>query len=320
MPVSHACNTSSINSVYATVPRALCIGLDVGGSKTELLASHSDDDEPVRLTGPGANIQRIGVEAAARTLADMIQQALHQRPHRKLTSVCAGIAGAGRVNDQEALAHHLLQALDLSPAPHVQIVHDAQIALEAAFHEGSGVIVIVGTGSVVFARARDGTLTRTGGWGYLLGDEGSGFALGQSGLRAVAHAIDGGPSTVLQAHVADQYGLDGRDQLIHQVYQHDWPMQDVAPLVIEAAVAGDAVAKRIVDEQTDQLACQVEWLIARSGDTEPRIALLGGLVRETHYAEALQQSLRERLPDWSTRTIQRHPVVGALRLAARAPA
>lgn len=309
-----------MNSAYPTVARPFCIGLDVGGSKTELLASHPDDDAPIRLTGPGANIQRIGIEAAARTLADMIQQVLHQHPDRQLTSVCAGIAGAGRANDQEALTHHLLRTLDLSPAPHVQIVHDAQIALEAAFHEGSGLIVIVGTGSVVFARARDGTLTRTGGWGYLLGDEGSGFALGQSGLRAVAHAIDGGPSTVLRTQVAERYGLDSRDQLIHQVYQHDWPMQDVAPLVIEAAVAGDAVAKRIIDEQTDRLACQVEWLIARSGDTEPRIALLGGLVQETHYAHALQQTLHEHLPDWSTRTIRRRPVVGALRLAARAPA
>lgn len=302
------------------MPRPLCIGLDVGGSKTELLASPSGNDERIHLTGPGANIQRIGIEASARTLADLIQRALRQHADQQLTSVCAGIAGAGRVSDQDALAHHLRQILDLSPAPHIQIVHDAQIALEAAFDAGSGLIVIVGTGSVVFARTQDGTLQRTGGWGYLLGDEGSGFALGQSGLRAVAHAIDGGPSTVLRDQVADRFGLDGRDELIHQVYQHDWPMQDVAPLVIEAALDGDPVARQIVAEQTDQLSHQVEWLIARCDDIEPRMALMGGLIRETHYAEVLQQTLRERLPDWSIRTLDRRPVVGALRLAARTPA
>lgn len=297
----------------------LCIGLDVGASKTDVLASVPTGD-PVRLTGPGANIQRIGIEAAAQTLADLIQQVLREQPDRQLTSVCAGIAGAGRSHDQEALARHLLRTLDLSPPPHVQVVHDAHIALEAAFHDGSGVIVIVGTGSVVFARTREGTLMRTGGWGYLLGDEGSGFALGQSGLRAVAHAIDGGPSTRLREQVADRYGLDTRDRLIHQVYQHDWPMQNVAPLVIEAAVAGDAVAARIVDDQTDQLARQVEWLIAQCDETEPRIALLGGLMQETHYAEALQRTLRDRLPGWSVEQMHRRPVVGALRLAARMPA
>lgn len=300
--------------------RPLCIGLDVGGSKTELLASRSRDDERIRLTGPGANIQRIGIEASARTLADLIQRALRQYAAPQLASVCAGIAGAGRASDQDALAQHLLTLLDLSPAPHVQIVHDAQIALEAAFNEGSGMIVIVGTGSVVFARTQDGTLMRTGGWGYLLGDEGSGFALGQSGLRAVAHAIDGGPPTMLQQQVADQYGLDTRDQLIHQVYQHDWPMQDVAPLVIEAALDGDAVARQIVDDQTDQLTCQVEWLIGRCDETEPRIALMGGLIRETHYAKVLQRTLTERLPNWSVQTLDQRPVVGALRLATRMPA
>lgn len=300
--------------------RPLCIGLDVGGSKTELLASRSGDDERIRLTGPGANIQRIGIEASAHTLADLIQRALRQYAAPQLASVCAGIAGAGRASDQDALGQHLLTLLDLSPAPHVQIVHDAQIALEAAFNEGSGMIVIVGTGSVVFARTQDGTLMRTGGWGYLLGDEGSGFALGQSGLRAVAHAIDGGPPTMLQQQVADQYGLDTRDQLIHQVYQHDWPMQDVAPLVIEAALDGDAVARQIVEDQTDQLTCQVEWLIGRCDETEPRIALMGGLIRETHYASVLQQTLRERLPNWSVQTLDQRPVVGALRLAARMPA
>lgn len=300
--------------------RPLFVGLDVGGSKTELLASCSDEEERIRLTGPGANAQRLGLEATARTLADLIHRLLQQHPDRPLASVCAGIAGAGRVDDQEALAAHLSHALNASPVPHIQIVHDAQIALEAAFKDESGVVVIVGTGSVVFARTRDGALERTGGWGYLLGDEGSGFALGQSGLRAVAHAIDGGPDTVLRTQLADRHGLEGRDVLIHQVYQHDWPIQDVAPLVIEAAAGGDAIATQIVDDQTHRLAEQVGWLVNQHNDIEPRIALLGGLAREPYYAQALQQTLRTHLPGWTITALDERPVVGALRLAARLPA
>lgn len=300
--------------------RPLFIGLDVGGSKTELLASCSADDPPTRLTGPGANAQRLGLEATADTLADLIRRVLRDQPDCQLASVCAGIAGAGQADDQEALSHHLLHALDVSPAPHVQIVHDAHIALEAAFEDGSGIVVIVGTGSVVFGRAREGRLLRTGGWGYLLGDEGSGFALGQSGLRAVAHALDGGPDTALRSRVADRFGLDGRDQLIHQVYQHNWPIQNVAPLVIEAAADGDAIATQIVHTQTRRLTRQVRWLIAQAGDIEPRMALLGGLAREPHYAHVLKQALHADLPEWSIEVLQQRPVVGALRLAARTPA
>lgn len=306
--------------VSAIVSRPLFIGLDVGGSKTELLASCSSSEAPIRLTGPGANAQRLGLEATAQTLADLIHRALHEHPDCQLAAVCAGIAGAGRSDDQQTLTNHLLHELDLSPAPHVQVVHDAHIALEAAFEDGSGIVVIVGTGSVVFGRARDGSLQRTGGWGYLLGDEGSGFALGQSGLRAVAHAIDGGPDTALRAHLADRHDLADRDELIHQVYQHNWPIQDMAPLVIEAAAAGDAIATDIVARQTHQLARQVGWLVDQSGDIEPRVALLGGLAREAAYAEAMEHALQEALPGWTVKVLQQRPVIGALRLAARTPA
>lgn len=295
------------------------IGLDVGGSKTELLARTPDGAEDVHLTGPGANVQRIGIEATARTLADLVQKALRQCPEGQLAAVCAGIAGAGRADDQEVLNQRLLHAL-APHTPHIHIVHDAQVAFEAAFGTGSGVVVIVGTGSVVFARTREGALQRTGGWGYLLGDEGSGFALGQEGFRAVAHAIDGGPDTILRTWVAERHGLDERDRLIHEVYQQHWPMQDIAPLVIEAAQTGDAVAARIVDEQTNRLVRQIEWLVAQCDALDTRIALLGGLVRETHYVHALHRTIEERLPGWSIQPVDRRPVVGALHLACRLPA
>jgi len=302
------------------VSRSLFIGLDVGGSKTELLASCSPDDAPVRLTGPGANAQRLGLEATAQTLATLIHRALHEHPDCQLAAICAGVAGAGRRDDQETLTRHLLHELDIASPPHIQIVHDARIALEAAFEDGSGVVVIVGTGSVVFGRARDDSLQRIGGWGYLLGDEGSGFALGQSGLRAVAHAIDGGPDTTLRAEVAERFDLDSRDELIHQVYQRNWPIQDVAPLVIEAAGAGDPVAQRIVDDHTHRLAQQVGWLVEQSSDMDSRIALLGGLAREASYATAMTQALQDVLPGWTVDVLKQRPVVGALRLAARTPA
>lgn len=298
---------------------SIYIGLDVGGSKTELLACTANGTEDVRLTGPGANAQRLGFETTAQVLADLIQEALQQYPEGRLAAICAGIAGASHAEDQEALSQCLLHALDVAHAPHIHVVHDAQIALEAAFEAESGVVVIVGTGSVVFARTRTGDLQRTGGWGYILGDEGSGFALGQSGLRAVADAIDGGPQTVLRRWVAERHGLDSRGRLIHEVYQHNWPVQDIAPLVIEAGEAGDAVATRIIDEQTTLLAHQVDWLIDRCDDLEPRIALMGGLMREAHYARALRQTLQTRLPEWSIQTMDRRPVVGALRLARRTP-
>ncbi len=296
----------------------LYIGLDAGGTKTEALARTSQQAAPTRLAGPAANLQRQGIEATARVLATLIQQSLAHHPEATLRAVCAGVAGAGSPADQHDLATAVRSLLgDQTPA-HVQITHDGAIALEAAFEGGSGVIVIAGTGSVFFARTRDGQVLRAGGWGYLLGDEGSGHVLGIHGLRAVAHAFDGGPPTRLQALLADRHGLATPDDLKHSVYREDWPVQQMARLVIEAAEQRDAQAQRIIAEQTRALARQVTWLVGRADAVEPRLALLGGLTRSVFYKEALTDALLTALPRWRVQDPLHPPVVGALRLARAA--
>lgn len=296
----------------------LFVGLDAGGSKTLLLAEQEGSSERINRRGPAANPQRGGVEAAARTLAHLVQDSLqNHRPVGHL-SVCAGVAGAGRIDDQEALADHMRRVLrDDAASLHVQVVHDAAIALDAAFGAGSGLVIIAGTGSVVCGRARDGTIRRVGGWGYRLGDSGSGYAVGRAGLRAVAEAFDGGADTSLRARVHEQYGIDGRKALIHRVYQDDLPLQSVAPLVIEAAAEGDPVAADILASQAQQLTQQVGWLLKGTDDIAPRIALLGGTLQNTHYTQVLRRALRGRVPDWSVEVLREEPVLGALRRARR---
>jgi N-acetylglucosamine kinase-like BadF-type ATPase len=199
---------------------------------------------------------------------------------------------------------------------YLQITHDGLIALEAAFAGGSGLIVITGTGSSLFGRTHTGRVLRAGGWGYLLGDEGSGHALGLHGLQAVAHAFDGGPPTRLQTLLADQYGLDTPDVLKRSVYREAWPVQQMAPLVIEAAEQGDGVSRDLVATQTEALARQAAWLAEKHpGLIEQRLALLGGLVRSAYYRDALAEALTSSLPGWRTHPPMHPPVVGALRLA-----
>lgn len=297
----------------------LTVGLDVGGSSTELLARSSNGADEVHLKGPGANVQRAGVEESAHIAADLIRQALQHYPGAKLAAVCAGMAGAGRSDDQDAIIAHLRRLLKNQlqdqPATRLCVVHDALIALEAAFEGGSGLIIIAGTGSVVLGRTQDGTLEQAGGWGYLLGDEGSGYALGLAGLRAVADAFDGGPATSLRTQLAERYGIHSRDLFIRHVYGQEWPVQNAAPLVLEAATQGDAVAQHIIEEETGALSRQVEWLIDRGCDIEPRIALLGGLIQDDYYTQSLRDALTHRFPTWSIQKLQRRPVVGALHLA-----
>ncbi|PSQ73550.1 MAG: N-acetylglucosamine kinase, partial [Bacteroidetes bacterium QH_6_64_77] len=246
------------------------VGLDAGGSNTLLLAECDGCPTRIDRQGPGANPHRTGVEQSAGILATLVREALQPHGPVDRLSVCAGVAGAGRSEEQEALATHLRRVLaDDAGAVHVEVVHDACIALEAAFGSGSGLAVIAGTGSVVFGRARDGTTHRTGGWGYVLGDPGSGYAVGRAGLRAVAAAFDGGADTSLRARVDERWGIDGREVLIRRVHEDEFALQDVAPLVMEAAANGDAVAADILTSQAAALLDQVEWLLDGTDDIAP---------------------------------------------------
>ncbi|MFB6272185.1 MAG: N-acetylglucosamine kinase [Salinibacter sp.] len=294
------------------------VGLDAGGSQTLLLADCEGCSERVDRQGPAVNPQRMGGDQAARTLATLVWETLPaHRPIQRL-SVCAGVAGAGREAEQEALADQLRGTLaEGAEVVQIEVTHDADIALEAAFGTGSGLVVIAGTGSVVFGRTQDGTTHRVGGWGHLLGDAGSGYAVGRAGLRAVAEAFDGGSDTSIRARVDERYDVAEREALIHRIYQDEIALQNVAPLVIEAAEQGDPVASDILSTQAAELAQQVEWLLDGTDDVVPRVALLGGMLRNEHYATVLARILRERVPDWTVDILRDEPVLGALRRARR---
>ncbi|HMB90847.1 MAG TPA: BadF/BadG/BcrA/BcrD ATPase family protein [Rhodothermales bacterium] len=294
----------------------LYIGLDAGGSKTTLVASPSPSDAFLHREGPCANLQRQGLETTASVLASLIMQAVQAHPGTTEVSVCAGVAGAGDEAEQHALAAAVENRLAVHPRP-LHIVHDATIALEGAFEGGSGIIVIAGTGSICFARTTNGQMLRAGGWGYLLGDEGSGHALGIAGLRAVAHAFDDGPSTRLSALLADHHGIDTPRALIHQVYREQWPVQQMAPLVVKAAEEDDAVASKLIREQTRLLAQQIAGLANRAEAITPRIALLGGLNKEPFYRQTLVSALLASLPEWIVQEPVAPPVIGALQLAIK---
>src|SRR5581483_5378036 len=124
--------------------------------------------------------------------------------------------------------------------------------------EGWGVALVAGTGSMAFARAPDGRTARAGGWGYLLGDEGSGYALALAALRAVVRDADGrGPATRLTSRLLAHFGAVLAQDLVRLVYGGGVDraaLAAVAPYVLEAAAAGDEVAAEIMAGQAEELA------------------------------------------------------------------
>ncbi len=291
-------------------------GIDAGGSKTELLAAITQGDELLNLFGPCGNPARAGFEESAEVLTRLILQTIDRFGKERLAAVCAGVAGAGRTQDQQLLYEGVRERLPASTRDiPVRVTHDSRIALEAAFEGESGIMVISGTGTVSLARTRTNEFLRAGGWGYLIGDEGSGYALGSDGLRAVAHAFDGGPDTALRPLLAASGEIACREDLFEVAYKTRTPLQKFARTVIEAAESGDAVAKAIIRKNIALLTEQVGWLVARRADIRPRITLLGGLSGNAYYRKRLQRALLERLPEWECMEPLNRPVVGAWRMA-----
>ncbi|HQR45860.1 MAG TPA: BadF/BadG/BcrA/BcrD ATPase family protein, partial [Thermoanaerobaculia bacterium] len=213
----------------------------------------------------------------------------------------------------------------------VLVVHDARIALAGALEgpvDGPGLVLIAGTGAIVFGRGADGTEGRTGGWGPVLGDEGSGYFIARQGLAAVVRDLDGrGPKTRIRDFLFASEGMKSSDELLQRIYRTDGGPADVAayfPIVLKAAQAGDAEALRILGDAVEELALAVITLVRKLRlETETfGIATVGGVFSA---GELILGPLREHVhtvaPNARLHPPAYPPELGAVRLAlARAGA
>lgn len=299
----------------------LFIGIDAGGTKTHLLARRSDQSLPSELILPGLNLQRDGQESALALLASGIKEATaitENGPHKPDgLSICAGIAGAGLEADRQVLSDLLMksiQAIGFSQC-HLSLLTDAAIAFHAAHADQPGLMIIAGTGSILWAKAPDGKLHRSGGWGYLLGDEGGGYRIGLAGLKAVANMMDGGPATQLKEVFCSHFQLCSPHALRTFVYAHLEPLQQLAPLVLDTAANGDTVALQILTHQTLALTAQLKWLIQSAPPFPLDTVLIGGLTKHVFYRELLIKTLHQQYPALTFYPPKCKPAEAALELA-----
>jgi len=305
----------------------LLLGIDGGGSKTVAWLALRAGGEPPEVIGRGtaggSNPQAAGFPAALENLDRAVAAAFGAAAvtPRPVAAAVVGLAGCDRDEDREALSRW---AEDRRLARRFRVVHDAVPVLAAGTPEGWGVALISGTGSFAFGEDARGRSARAGGWGYLLGDEGSAYAIALAGLRAAAQAVDGrAPATLLLQAILEKLDLQRPEQLIPAVYQPepDRPaIAGLAQLVLKTAEAGDAAAAEIVGQAARDLAAMVA-AVARKLDFAPRpfplalagSALLGsGMLQSGLMTELTNLGLQAgpvgRVPE---------PVAGAVALALK---
>lgn len=218
----------------------LFVGVDGGGSHTAAVLGRRGGAVLARGEAGPSNPSALGFDAAVNAIEAAVRAAVGESA---VDAVALGVAGAGRPADRARLEELLRVRLGIE---RLQVVQDVALLLPAA-GLASGVAIVAGTGSSVFAVAPDGRTATAGGWGYLLGDEGSAYAVGREALRAVGRQTDGFPEpTALTPALVAHLSLAQPRDLITAVYQSNSPRATVAglaPLVVEVARRGDPAAR-----------------------------------------------------------------------------
>ena len=302
----------------------LILGVDGGGSKTAARIAAIDDQGLLHQLGEGfggpSNVRAVG-EAHAEINLDVAIDAAHREAGTANSTIeyaVLGLAGSSLPDVQSFIANW---ADHRGLANQVDVVHDADPVLAVAAPKGSGIALIVGTGSVAIGADGSGERSVTGGWGHWFGDTGSGFDLGRRALAAVADAVDGvGPETALVEKILQRLRTDNPREILHKLGMAADVRREIAalaPTLLRVASGGDDVALRIVQDAADATARLVHATLRKLHlDPDTPLAVAGGIVCSNEmYRETLLNSVRSLGATPKAVVIVDQPVEGCVLMA-----
>ncbi len=305
--------------------QTLFMGIDGGGSKLRIAIVNADLRPLCSIVSQAANPNTVGRAAALaviqRGIADALDQARLQP--RDIAALAIGIAGASNLHSEDWLIESVRPAL---PASLLVPSSDLEIALVGALGQRHGILLLAGTGSAVYGNAQNGQRLQIGGWGYLLGDDGSGYWLGLQLLRRVTARFDEGFSNdddPLIRICLNALGLETPRELIAWLYRaEETPAARIASLAelvlelaandIQAADSGGKWAKDIVESAAERLARQVGLMRSRLNWPGASVGFAGGLLDNDNL---LSRRVADRLALPELPVAKHSPVLGAALLA-----
>ncbi|HEX4021657.1 MAG TPA: BadF/BadG/BcrA/BcrD ATPase family protein [Acidobacteriaceae bacterium] len=294
------------------------LGIDAGGTITRCALAQGTD-VLARSDGGSIKITRVSEAEAEKNLERMLSALAAQSgiALRSVTGTCVGLSGYMIA----PVADWVRNALEARVSGPIYICGDEEIALDAAFHGGAGILVIAGTGSNVVGRTSQGRQVHAGGWGPILSDQGSGNGIGLQALRAIFYAIDASEETSMLPAVHAAWNTQTIEDLIDLGNRIPGPdFSQLAPLVAQCAEEGDGVARRVLQRAGEDLADLVflamrqgasfeaapssnPWTVAFSGSVVHNISLVReSMIAAIHRLDPTVQFLL-KAPD---------PVLGAV--------
>ncbi len=290
-------------------------GVDAGGTQSRALVSVAGD-QAGEATGQGAGLRSDTILRSATTIAEVVRTALRAAGRPTADVLCAGVAGAGDPGLRNQLAGALRsEAL----AAKVVVTTDVEIALASAFADSGGIVLLAGTGSVAATRS-EGTILTVGGLGWRMGDQGSGYAVGQAALLRIGRSHQGlDEATALTDLVLTRLRLPSVERLVR--WSTTATPREVARLaqdVSQAALAGDQVAGEIIDRAAADLAELASALAGKSAGGNVPVALAGGLLQPGSAVRQRLVDLLDSDPRLTLSESEVDPARGAVILASQA--
>ena len=301
---------------------AYLLGVDGGGTKM-LGALATLDGRIVRKYKAGpASYHAVGIRAVEKNMRELLKKLVGD-DLKSLKACCLGFAGCGRPSDYKIL-NPMLRRVGIYRK--TDLFGDMAVALMGGALEPKGIIVIAGTGSIVYGIGDDGKAKRAGGYGHWFADEGSGFRIGHKGLRAIMMASDGRIKPVsFEKAALRKLGLKKPNELILWATNKNkegtikTEMAAVAPLVIKAAEKRRKIARQIIDEEIAELVLAVRTVMKGLKTAKmPTVILVGGVVENNpSYFRWLKNGLRKGIKGVKVTAPKASAAEGAVIGAAR---
>jgi len=299
-------------------------GIDGGATKTVCIIA--DDEGKVLgrgVSGP-SNYHNVSISAVKKALFQSIKRAASNARLGRLRFkvACFGMAGLDSPYDRKIISKFIREEIKFSEK--ITVVHDSVIALYGATGGAPGLIILAGTGSVAAGLNKRGEIKRVGGWGNIVGDEGSAYEVGRQALKAFLRSYDGRElKTLLTEKIMKMLKLRMEEDLVQRVYAERMNVSEiaaVAPLVAEAADEGDAVAKRILAEAGRELASHAIAIAKALGmeNEDVEVYTTGGVFKAgSHVLKPFEEEVKKIMPRARFAPPKFEPAMGAIFLASR---
>lgn len=263
------------------------IGIDGGGTKTLLKIAEMDGGLIAECSKGPSNINSISEEDVKDTLQTLIVEGTESIGLKleDCQAICIGTAGADRESDRKIIEQIISEKYNGK----IIVVNDAEVALCGGTGKREGIILISGTGSICYGRTEDGKSSRSGGWGHIIGDEGSGYDIGIRGIKAALRSYDGrGKKSILEKMILERLKLSSCEDLISYVYRRGAGKKEIASLSVvvnEAYEKGDLEAKYIFNDCANELYLSVEAVVKNLEVEDKKMYLTtsGGIINNIEY-------------------------------------